>query len=355
MSSPDSRSELGPSRHVFRPPGLHRLTARPAAWVDDEGEPVVDEAILDRLSRLGIPPAWVHVWAAADPDNPIQATGIDARGRTQYRYSDEATRRAAERKFGHLLQFAAALPRLREQVATDLAAALAGDGPVHARAVTATVVRLLDRGLFRVGNERYARDNHTYGLTTLRRSQVLLTDDSASFDFVGKEHIEHHLTVADPASVAVLRALVESEGETVQPLFATAAPPPLRHIDSATVNSYIHAHADAGASAKTFRTWGATVAAAAVAGGATFDGAKTGRADLVAYDAAAFLLGDTRTVARASYIHPRALEVGATAAVQDAVRSAADDARSSDVRAVLHHAEVQRAVYEQLLLIESTE
>ena len=155
----------GCSPKAFRPPGLYRTAARPDAWVDDAGRSVDAPAVLERLARLAIPPAWVDVWASADADASVQATGVDGRGRTQYRYSPAALDLASDSKFARMTLFAAAIPSFRLQVARDIARYR--QDPLAARVVTAAIVRLLDLGLLRVGNERYARDNHTYGLTTL--------------------------------------------------------------------------------------------------------------------------------------------------------------------------------------------
>ncbi|MFG6503303.1 hypothetical protein [Microbacterium sp. P05] len=330
-------------RHIVRPPGLHRLSAHGRRWADEVGDPVTDPAVLDRLDRLRIPPAWTHVWAATDPDAALQATGVDARGRTQYRYSEAAVAAASENKFHHLLQFAGALPVLREAVEADLGGGVAG------QRATAVVVRLLDRGLFRVGNDRYARDNHTYGLTTLRRDQVTLVGDTAVFDFVGKEHLALHLEVEDAAATAVLRELRAQLGPPDGALFATEDPPLWRRVDSATVNSFIHTHGGVAGSAKAFRTWGATVVAAAVTAGATFPAPSSRRsADLLPYDAAARLLGNTPVVARASYVHPDAITAGRTAAVIGAVRNAAARLGSEDVRHVFPDPEVQASVLDHL-------
>ncbi|MGO4534940.1 DNA topoisomerase IB [Leifsonia sp. 2MCAF36] len=346
---PDTRST---ARHVVRPPGLHRIGVRPAGWVDDDGVEVRDGETLARLAALRVPPAWTHVWAASTGEAALQATGVDARGRTQYLYSAEAVALAEGRKFGSLMEFALALPRLRERVAADLSAEDAV-GPVVP--LTAAAVRLLDQGLFRVGSTRYARDNHTFGLTTLTRAHVSVDSDALSFDFVGKEHIAHHITVRDAAAAGVIRRRLERDDGDGSPLFSTAEHPTPRRIDSVTVNSYIHAHSGAAASAKTFRTWGATVAAAAVAGGARFEGGMGTRThdELAPYHAAASLLGDSLAVARRSYVHPSAISVGSTAPVRDAVAVASTEAGSDTVEAILRAEVLRKAVYDGLLSTES--
>lgn len=335
------------NRHIVRPPGLHRTSGPFGGWVDDRGRPVVNQGTLERLERLSLPPAWTHVWAAANPGNSIQATGVDARGRTQYRYSLAALATGNQRKFDHLLQFAGALPKLRHRISGDLEPETdVSTARPSACQVTAAVMRLLDKGLFRVGNGRYARDNHTYGLTTLRRGQVTVQGNAAVFDFVGKEHIAHHLVISDEAVAKILQQLLSIPGTSDEALFTATNPP--WHIDSATINSYIHAHGAVEGSAKVFRTWGATVAAAAVAAGATFPRTPRRSQDLVPFDAAAHLLGNTPGVARQSYVHPKAVIIGQSPEVRAAVGLAAEDSGSDDVRRVFHDTRVQAAVYNRL-------
>jgi DNA topoisomerase I len=307
-----------PTPRAFRPPGLHRVTARPDAWVDEAGAPVGDVAVLDRLRRLAIPPAWVDVWASADATTPVQATGVDQRGRTQYRYSPAAQHLASDDKFARMTLFAAAMPALRLQVARDIARYRRD--PLGAPVVTAAVVRLLDRGLLRVGNERYARDNHTYGLTTLRRDNVETSGPTMTFHFVGKEHLPHTVSVRDQATAKVVHGLLDAAGDDAQPLFAVTGRHGTSHVTSATVNAYLHAHTQAPASAKVFRTWGATVAAVAVLAGAEPPASVSARSrERLAVGAAAALLGDTPTVTRSSYIHPAWVDVGHSEVVAAAV------------------------------------
>jgi DNA topoisomerase I len=307
-----------PTPRTFRPPGLHRTAARPDKWVDDTGGPVDDPAVLQRLRRLAIPPAWVDVWASADADRSVQATGVDQRGRTQYRYSPAALDLARDSKFARMTQFAAALPGLRLQVAGDMTRYRRD--PLGARVVTATMVRLLDRGLLRVGNDRYARDNHTYGLTTLRRNHVDMRGSTTMFHFIGKEHLPHTVTVHDQATAKVVGALVRATDNDDDPIFAVAGEHGTHHVTSAAVNAYLHAHTQAPASAKVFRTWGATVAAVAVLAGAEPPADVSARSrERLAVGAAATLLGDTASVTQSSYIHPAWNSVGRSELVAAAV------------------------------------
>ncbi len=232
--------EVNSVPRTLRPLGVHRVHTRPDEWVDDAGAAVIDPAVLDRVRRLAIPPAWTDVWATLDASASVQATGVDRRGRTQYRYAPEAIALATDRKFDQMLDFAAALPALRKNVIDDLAR---GHHDVRApRTVTAAVVRLLDRGLLRVGNERYARDNHTYGLTTLRRNQVAVHGPTINFDFVGKEHVTHRVAVNDRAAARVVSALLATEGDDESPLFSSSGEHPAHLVTSAAVNAYLHSH-----------------------------------------------------------------------------------------------------------------
>jgi len=329
--------------------GFERVTPRPdERWIDADGAPVTDAATLQRIRALAIPPAWTNVWAAADATDPVQATGADARGRTQYRYSASASALAANLKFEHMIEFARALPRLRAQVSVEISDAQTRDSLEHDH-VVATLIRLLDRGLFRVGNERYAHDNHTYGLTTIRRAQLSMNDDIAVFDFVGKEHLAHHIEVPDPVSAPVLRALLSRWPDPESAVFAVEHVGAQKPIASTDVNRYIHAHTGTPATAKVFRTWGATAAAAAVVAGAHFGDARdTRQTEKAAVEAAAALLGDTVTVTRGSYVHPRAIAVGRTPRVVSAVDAASERLGSRDVHLVFSDPELQAAVLDEL-------
>jgi DNA topoisomerase-1 len=289
------------------------------------------------------------VWASPDPAARVQATGVDARGRTQYRYSPAAEEEAATNKFGHLLMFGRTLPGLRTRVDRHLSDQ-SGDGPAHrVRRATAAAVRLLDRGLFRVGSERYARDNHTYGLTTLTADDAHVSGDVIEFAFVAKEHLPWRVTVQDAQVAEIVGALLADAAGPHAPLFSVATDEGRHLITSAVVNSYIHGATTAPATAKTFRTWGGTAAAAAVSAGASAAfSTPSNRADLVAYDAAASLLGNTRAVARRSYVHPEALEAGRAPAVVAAIADAAERTGSRDVRDVLQVDSVVVALVDEL-------
>jgi DNA topoisomerase-1 len=304
---------------------------------------VDDPVVLERLRRLAIPPAWVDVWASADADASVQATGVDGRGRTQYRYSPAAQHLASDYKFTRMTLFAEAIPALRLQVASDIAGYRRD--PLGARVVTAAVVRLLDRGLLRVGNDRYARDNHTYGLTTLRRSHVDTHGSTITFHFIGKEHRPHIVSVHDQVTAKVVRALVDAADNDAEPIFAVTGDHGTHHVTSAAVNAYLHAHTQAPASAKVFRTWGATVAAVAVLAGAEPPAEVSARSrERLAIGAAARLLGDTATVTRSSYLHPAWTDAGRSDLVVAAVADSSDRAGTHDVASLFTDPRLQAAV-----------
>jgi DNA topoisomerase I len=341
-----ARSSYGqtlPTPRAFRAPGLHRVTARPDKWVDDTGRSVDDPAVLERLRRLAIPPAWGEVWASTDANRSVQATGVDQRGRTQYRYSPAARDLANDSKFARMTLFAAAIPALRLQVARDMARY--HQDPLDARVVTAAVVRLLERGLLRVGNDRYARDNHTYGLTTLRRSHVDVRGSTITFHFIGKEHLPHTVTVHDQATAKIVGALVSAASDDTQPIFAATGEHGTHHVTSAAVNAYLHTHTEAPASAKVFRTWGATVAAVAVLAGAEPPADVSARSrERLAIGAAATLLGDTTSVTRSSYIHPAWQSVGRSEVVAAAVAESSARVRTRAVASIFIDPTVQAAI-----------
>jgi DNA topoisomerase I len=304
---------------------------------------VDDPFVLERLGQLVIPPAWVDVWASADAHASVQATGVDRRGRTQYRYSPAARDLARDSKFAGMTLFAAAIPALRLQVARDIA--LYRQDPLDARVVTAAIVRLLERGLLRVGNDRYARDNHTYGLTTLHRNHVDVRGSTITFHFVGKEHLPHTVTVDDQVTANIVAALVDAAGNDAQPIFAVKGEHGTHHVTSAVVNAYLHAHTEAPASAKVFRTWGATAAAVAVLAGAEPPAGVSARSrERLAVGAAATLLGDTTSVTRSSYIHPAWINVGSSHLVAAAVTESSARVGTRAVASIFTDPAVQAAI-----------
>jgi len=280
--------------------GIRRVRAgRGFHYRHDRGDRVTDDRTLGRIRALVIPPAWTKVWICRTATGHVQATGRDGRGRKQYRYHDEWRRLRDESKFGDLVRFGDALPTVRRQVAADLA--LPG---LPEEKVVALVVALLDRTLIRVGNDAYRRENGTYGLTTLLRQHVVVDGAQLRFRFTGKGGLRHQVRLSDRRLAAAVRRCHELGGREVFSYLDDAGE--LRRVDSADCNDYLRRVAGAETTVKTFRTWGGTVTAFEHLVHLT--AAPTAKDHLDAIDAAALRLGNTRAVARRSYVHPVVLD-----------------------------------------------
>jgi DNA topoisomerase-1 len=283
-------------------PGIRRRGVKRFAYVDERtGREITRRADLERIVRLAVPPAWTDVWIAADPASHVQATGRDARGRKQYRYHPAFMAARGADKFDELVPFAMALGRIRRRVARDLRA-----GELGHDQVVAVVVRLLDTTGLRVGNPEYARDNGSYGLTTLRQRHVRVRGSRLHLSFPGKS--KHHFDV-DVDSAPLARIVRRCQHLPGQHLFQYEDGGERRVITSTDVNAYLAEHGNAGITAKTFRTWNATVMAGERFADAAADGiAPTANAVNSVIDAVADQLGNTRAVCRASYVHPAMID-----------------------------------------------
>ena len=286
-------------------PGLKRTpSGKGFAYHDAHGGLVRDAKTLDRVRALAIPPAWTDVWICPRATGHIQATGRDVKGRKQYRYHDGWSRHASESKFERLPAFARALPKLRKRVETDL-----NRRGVSRDKVLATAVRLLELTLIRVGNAQYAKQNRSYGLTTLNKRHLDLTGTALTFAFRGKSGVEHEVRVRDRRLATVVRSLRDLPG---QQLFKYRdAEGTLCAITSDDVNAYIREAMGDGFSAKDFRTWAGTVSAARVLRDTEPPSSPTDakRRITVCVKAVAGLLGNTPTVCRTSYVHPAVFDL----------------------------------------------
>ena len=323
-------------------PGIRRVRrGKGFSYVDDDGVRVAEPEDLARISELGIPPAWEDVWICADPRGHIQATGVDAAGRKQYRYHDEWRRRRDAQKFDEMLDFARALPALREHVAADLRA---GDALTRER-VLACALRLLDRGFFRIGTEEYAESNESFGLATMRKEHVTIEDGGTMvFDYPAKSGKQRLQAVVDPLAVDIVTKLKRRRGGGDE-LLAYKQGRRWRDVRSGDINEYIKDVTGADYSAKDFRTWNATVLAAvalAVAGEVADTKSGRKRAITRAVKEVSFYLGNTPAVCRASYIDPRvfdAYEGGLI--IRPALEKAAD---APPDQLPIHHPAVEAAV-----------
>ena len=273
------------------------------AYYLPDGARITDTRERRRLNALAIPPAWTQVWICPEADGHIQATARDARGRKQYRYHPAYREARDHSKFRHMLEFSEVLPRLRSRIEHDLRA------PDHSRRqLLATVVRLLDRTLIRVGNDEYVRENRSYGLTTLRRRHVTVDGTMLRFSFRGKSGVEHTIAVADPRLAKIVQRCRDLPGEE---LFRYVDSNKKRQlVSSDDVNAYLRELTDRDITAKDFRTWGGTMLAAVELRrlGAAASRREADRNVIGAVDAVAERLGNTRAVCRKYYVHPALLE-----------------------------------------------
>jgi DNA topoisomerase IB len=293
-------------RSDVRGPGYRRRRAgRGFAYYDIDGTLIKDDR-LDRIRGLAIPPAWRDVWICPWPNGHIQAIGVDAAGRRQYRYHDAWRVRRDAEKHERVLEIARQLPDVRDAVV----AALQGDGLTRER-VLACAVRLLDLGAFRVGSEQYAEENGTFGLATLRRDHVRVRGEKVSFAFTAKGGAERELDIVDEPTATVVRELVRRPEETGEDLLGYWLDDETWHdVSSAEINGYLKEISGAEITAKDFRTWSATVLMAATLAErpppTTWTGRK--RAVKAAYEDVAEMLGNTPAVAKASYVDPRVVD-----------------------------------------------
>ncbi len=308
-------------------PGISRLKrGRGFVYRDAHGRQLTDAAELLRIRALAIPPAYTDVWICAQPQGHLQATGRDARGRKQYRYHPRWRQQRDARKFDRLIEFGRALPRIRARVARDLAS-VAGSGVMRAH-VLATVVRLLDTTLARVGNDEYVRQNRSFGLTTLRNRHADVRGSRLRLRFRGKSGVLHDVALEDPDVARIVRRCLDLPGEELfQYVDGNGAP---HAIASTDVNDYLRDAAGTSLSAKDFRTWHASVRAFDLArrelarNGEAREAGRSprGRVQRVLGEVAA-TLGNTLAVCRKSYVHPCVLELltdGRSFVEPDAVR-----------------------------------
>jgi DNA topoisomerase-1 len=288
-------------------PGIRRKGAgRGFTYREEDGTRVDDPEVLERIRALAIPPAWTDVWVCSDPLGHIQATGLDAKGRRQYRYHERWQEERAAEKFERVLRFAKELPALRDQVARDLAL----EGMPRER-VLACAVRLLEVGCFRVGGESYASENGSYGLATIRRDHVRVRRGALLFDFDAKSGQHLRRAVVDPDVLDVIATLRRRRGPAGAELLAYRGEDGgWVDVRSSDINDYLHGHIGDEFSAKDFRTWVATVLTAVVLADRERPASAAARRRLVkeAVTEVADHLGNTPAVARSAYIDPRVVQ-----------------------------------------------
>jgi DNA topoisomerase-1 len=285
-------------------PGIRRVRkGRGFVYFDPRGKRVTDPATLDRIATLAVPPAWKQVWISTKPRGHLQATGRDSRGRKQNRYHARWHQIRDADKFARLLGFARALPKIRRRVTRDLS-----QPGLPREKVVATIVRLLELTFARIGNEEYARQNGSFGLTTLRDRHVKIKGATLRFLFKGKSGSEVEVGITNRRVARVVKRCEELPG---QMLFQYVDPAgDRRTVRSDDVNQYLRETSGQDYTAKDFRTWGATVlAASALRELVSFESDTEARHNVVAaIDSVARKLGHTRAVCRKSYVHPAVID-----------------------------------------------
>jgi DNA topoisomerase-1 len=284
-------------------PGIRRVKKRSTfAYIAADGSPVTDRNELARIAALAVPPAYVDVWISPIANGHLQATGRDARGRKQYRYHKRWRAVRDETKFDRMVAFAKALPAIRGAVDRDLKRT-----GLPREKILATVVSLLEETSIRVGNEEYARDNDSYGLTTLEPKHVSVTPTTISFHFRGKSGKEHAVKVRDRRIARIVKASRDLPGQKLFEYLDDAGEPHPVHSDD--VNAYLREIAGDDFSAKDFRTWEATMRCALELAAVRVEGAAEAKAAVVeAIKRVAEKLGNTPAVCKKSYIHPGVIE-----------------------------------------------
>ena len=303
-----------------RPGITRRKVGKHFSYRAADGTVIRDSDVLQRIRSLAIPPAWTDVWICPRPNGHIQATGRDARGRKQYRYHAKWREARDEAKFAHTIAFAQALPKIRARVQEDLQRS-----GLPREKVLATVVDLLERTLIRVGNDEYARDNDSYGLTTMRDEHVEVGSKKVAFRFRGKSGQEHEIGISDRRVANVVRKCQDLPGQELFQYLDENGD--VRDIDSADVNEYLRETTGEDYTAKDFRTWAATVLTAkALQAFETFESPTAAKKNVVrAIEDVARELGNTPSVCRKCYVHPAIIDAYLDGSTLDVLTQQAEE------------------------------
>ena len=307
-------------------PGISReQQSRGWAYCDSAGKRITDRGEIERLNAIGLPPAYTDAWFCADPDGHLQATGIDARGRKQYRYHPAYTARRSASKFDGLKEFGKVLPKLRRNVERDLKRR-----KMERDTVLAAVVRLLDTEHIRVGNEQYAKSNGSFGATTLRTRHLRRRGSKLLMRFAGKHGIVHELSLTDSNLKRVVRRCQDLPGQMLfQYVNGDGDPKP---VSSSDVNAYIKEKSGGDFTAKHFRTWGAS----AIALNELLKKKENARISVkTMIEPVAEALGNSEAMSRKAYVHP-----GLVDAIKDSARDPLDGMERPRARKRLSSAEV---------------
>jgi len=285
-------------------PGIRRKrVGKRFSYIGLDGKTIHNPDELQRIKKLGIPPAWTDVWICPNPQGHIQATGRDAKGRKQYRYHPRWREVRDETKYDRMIAFGETLPAIRQRIEHDLA--LSG---LPYEKVLATIVRLLDTTLIRVGNEEYARENDSYGLTTMRSQHVEVEGTKVHFHFRGKSGKEHIIDVNDRQLAKIVKRCQHLPGHELFQYIDEKGE--MRDIESGHVNTYLREISGHDITAKDFRTWGGTVfAMRALEELGAFDSVTHGKQNVAqAIKSTAEKLGNTPAICRKCYVHPGVID-----------------------------------------------
>jgi DNA topoisomerase-1 len=305
VTDPEEAAEEAGLRYVSddQPGYTRKRRGKKFVYFDTEGKEIRDENRILRLNRLAVPPAYTDVWICPSPNGHLQATGRDDRGRKQYRYHERWRAERDENKYEKMVVFGHTLPKIRRRLARDLKRR-----GLPREKVIATVVQLLEKTFIRVGNEEYAKENKSFGLTTLRNRHVKVRGATVRFRFRGKSGQEHDIGTEDRRIARIIKTLQDLPG---QEIFQYLDEEGERHaVTSDDVNEYLREITGEDFTAKDFRTWAGTVMAAmALQHQAAFENKSQAKKNIRdAISAVAKVLGNTPAVCRKCYVHPAVLE-----------------------------------------------
>jgi DNA topoisomerase I len=311
-------------------PGIQRRPAgKKFKYLDARGKPLRDPVALARIRSLAVPPAWTDVWICPLAEGHLQATGRDARGRKQYRYHPRWREARDENKYARMMDFARALPKIRRRVRRDLARR-----GLPREKVLAAVVRLLETTLIRVGNDEYARQNGSFGLTTIRNRHVRVRGALVHFDFRGKSGVEHEIDISDRRLANIVRKCQHLPGQELFAYLDGDGQP--CDVGSSDVNDYLREIAGHDFTAKDFRTWaGTALAAAALQEFEEFDSQAAAKRNVTrAIERVAGRLGNTQAVCRKCYIHPAVIDAYFDRTLVETLKRATEQALRGDLKSL---------------------
>ena len=304
IQTPDEIKEIGLVYVTDSKPGIYRK-GKPGNFYyeDKDGSRITDELHLARIKALVLPPAWTNVWIAPKKNAYLQATGIDAAGRKQYRYHPKWTSRRSDNKYFRLLEFGKVLPAARQRIAKDLRRTAYDE-----RKVLAICVQVMQKTLIRVGNESYAQLYGSYGLSTLKDKHVKMSGDKMKLQFIGKKGVKQELTLNDKSLARMVKKCKDIPGQDLFQYYTDGKEH--KSIDSGKINNYIREITGSDFTAKDFRTWGGTLEALRQLARCTSDIDERPKKKVIVQvlDCVASKLGNTRAVCKSSYVYPILLE-----------------------------------------------